>query len=242
MSQTAGVASYGEVWRMKNVSICGAGGRHKIANLLRLSIYKQLTVYIPFDKILIMVERYTPPKIGSIWTEEEKFGRFLEIELLLCEALEKYKKIPKGTSSAIRKRASICVEKIKEIEESTHHDIIAFLKNLSESLGEYAQYLHWGMTSSDLLDTTLAWQIKDATKVILEDFSKEVGNIRVVICRKCGTVWVGTGEFNRVNFFYTKMKVDLNYMRSKYPEEYGDEHIDAGQITCDNIKVGEINL
>lgn len=116
-----------------------------------------------------MIERYTPERIGKIWSEEEKFKKFLTIEILLCEAQEKFKKIPKGVTDQIKKRARISLSKIKKIEEHTHHDIVAFLKNLSSSLGKYAQYLHWGLTSSDLLDTTLAWQIKDATIVILED-------------------------------------------------------------------------
>ncbi len=116
-----------------------------------------------------MIERYTPPDIGKIWKEEEKFRRFLEIELLLLEALEKYKKIPQGVAKKARKLAKISLERIKKIEEKTHHDIVAFLKDLSSSLGDCAQYLHWGLTSSDLLDTTLAWQIKDATAIILDD-------------------------------------------------------------------------
>jgi adenylosuccinate lyase len=116
-----------------------------------------------------MIKRYTPQRIGKIWTEEEKLRRFLEIEILLCEALERFKEIPKGVAAKIRKRAKVSVEKIKKIEEKTHHDIVAFLKNLSSSLGQYARYLHWGLTSSDLLDTTLAWQIKDATEIILHD-------------------------------------------------------------------------
>ena len=115
-----------------------------------------------------MIERYTPVEIGKVWSEEEKFKRFLKIEALLCEALEKQKKIPKGISKAFDK-VKISPQKIKKIEEKTHHDIIAFLKHISGQLGSAAQYLHRGLTSSDLLDTTLAWQIKDATKIILVD-------------------------------------------------------------------------
>ena len=125
-----------------------------------------------------MIERYIPKEIGKIWSEEEKFRRFLKIEALLCEALEKQKKIPKGVSKAFSK-VKISTEKIKKIEEKTHHDIIAFLKHISGQMGPLAQYLHWGLTSSDLLDTTLAWQIKDATKVILKDLDaliREVSN------------------------------------------------------------------
>tara|TARA_B100000315_G_C14540889_1_gene570813 strand:- start:343 stop:1635 length:1293 start_codon:yes stop_codon:yes gene_type:complete len=115
-----------------------------------------------------MIERYTPSKIGVIWNEDEKFSRFLKIEELLCEALERSKKIPKGVSKAFKK-VKISTTKIKKIEEKTHHDIIAFLKHISPQLGKNAQYLHLGMTSSDLLDTTLAWQIKDVSEVILKD-------------------------------------------------------------------------
>ena len=114
-----------------------------------------------------MIQRYTPKEIGAIWTEEEKFRRFLEIELLLCEALEKKKRIPPGTSKRMRAKAKISLTRIKKIEAKTHHDIVAFLKNVSSSLGRDAQYLHYGLTSSDLLDTTLAWQIKDSLQIIL---------------------------------------------------------------------------
>lgn len=115
-----------------------------------------------------MIERYSPAEISKVWSDEEKFKRFLRIEALLCEALEKDKKIPKGVSKAFDK-VKISVKKINEIEEKTHHDIIAFLKHISGQLGNAAQYLHKGLTSSDLLDTTLAWQMKDAAKIILKD-------------------------------------------------------------------------
>ena len=115
-----------------------------------------------------MIERYTPPEIGKIWSDDEKFKRFLKIEALLCEALEKAKKIPPGVSKAFDE-VKISSQKIRKIEEKTHHDIIAFLKHISGQLKDKAQYLHLGITSSDLLDTTLAWQIKDVTGIILED-------------------------------------------------------------------------
>lgn len=115
-----------------------------------------------------MIQRYTPVEIGKIWTDDEKFKRFLKIEALLCEALEKAKKIPAGISKTFNK-VKISTSKIKKIEEKTHHDIVAFLRHISPQLGAGAQYLHRGLTSSDLLDTTLAWQIKDATRIILKD-------------------------------------------------------------------------
>jgi len=125
-----------------------------------------------------MIERYTPKSIGIIWEDEEKFRRFLEIEILLCEALEKFKKIPSGTAKSIRKKAKFSVNKIKKIEEKTHHDIIAFLQDVSGHIGPLAKYLHVGLTSSDLLDTTLSWQIKDTTSLILKDLDVLIAQVK----------------------------------------------------------------
>jgi adenylosuccinate lyase len=124
-----------------------------------------------------MIERYTPPEIGAIWTDEEKFKRFLKIEAYLCEALAKQNKMPKSVAKSFNK-VKISVAKIKRIEEKTHHDIIAFLKHISPQLGKNAQYLHKGLTSSDLLDTTLAWQIKDATKIILKSLDNVLDEVK----------------------------------------------------------------
>ena len=113
-----------------------------------------------------MIERYSPPEMTQIWGDEEKFKRFLRIEQLLCEALAKQNKIPANAARAFD-GVKISLAKINSIEKTTNHDIIAFLKSISPQLGKAGQYLHRGMTSSDLLDTTLAWQIKDATALIL---------------------------------------------------------------------------
>ncbi len=124
-----------------------------------------------------MISRYTPKEIGEIWSEEEKFKRFLKIEVLLCEALESFKKIPSGTAKRIA-RVRLSLEEIKKIEETTHHDIVAFLEFVSSQIGEAARFLHIGLTSSDLLDTTLAWQIKDATRIILKDLEKLIRAVK----------------------------------------------------------------
>ena len=118
-----------------------------------------------------MIPRYSPKDISAVWTDEQKFANFLEIEILACEAFEKLKMIPSGVSARMRKNGKISVAKILEIEKTTQHDIVAFLWDLSESIGKDAQYLHWGMTSSDLLDTSLGLQLKQATEIILADLS-----------------------------------------------------------------------
>ncbi len=137
-----------------------------------------------------MIERYTPPEIGAIWTDEEKFKRFLKIEAYLCEALAKQNKMPKSVAKSFNK-VKISVAKIKKIEEKTHHDIIAFLKHISPQLGKNAQYLHKGLTSSDLLDTTLAWQIKDATKIILKSLDAVITEVKKKALKHKDTLCMG---------------------------------------------------
>ncbi|MCM8786711.1 MAG: adenylosuccinate lyase [Candidatus Omnitrophica bacterium] len=124
-----------------------------------------------------MIERYTPKEIGKIWQEQEKFERFLKIETLFCQALEKLKKIPKGVSSKIQK-VKISIPQIKKIEEKTHHDIVAFISYVSSKIGKASRYLHFGLTSSDILDTALAWQIKDASLIILKDLDKLINLVK----------------------------------------------------------------
>jgi adenylosuccinate lyase len=126
-----------------------------------------------------MIERYTPKEIGKIWQEEEKFKRFLKIEILFLEGLKKYKykEIPSSLINKLKK-VKISLKEIKEIEKQTHHDIVAFLKSISKQIGSKFNWLHYGLTSSDLLDTTLSWQIKDSTQIILRDLEKVLEEVK----------------------------------------------------------------
>lgn len=116
-----------------------------------------------------MIERYSLPKMAKVWSEEHKFDLMLAVELAVCEAWQKLGKIPKKSLIAIKSKAKINIEKIKEIEEKTKHDVVAFVNNLSESLGSDAKYIHMGLTSNDVLDTTLALQMNDAMVILIED-------------------------------------------------------------------------
>ncbi len=115
-----------------------------------------------------MIERYTLPEIGKIWSDENKFAIWLEIEILSCEALANLGIIPSEVPPSIRKKATFDVQRINEIEKTVKHDVIAFLTNVEENIGELAKYLHFGMTSSDVLDTCLAVQSKQAGTLIWE--------------------------------------------------------------------------
>lgn len=113
-----------------------------------------------------MIPRYTRPQMGKIWSDETKYSIWLEIEVLACEALAEIGEIPKESANNIRQNARFDIQKILEIEKTTKHDVIAFLTNLEEYIGEDARYLHLGMTSSDVLDTCLAVQCKMAGELI----------------------------------------------------------------------------
>ncbi len=115
-----------------------------------------------------MIKRYTLPKMEKIWKEENKFRKMLEIEILVCEALAKLKKIPNKALEEIKKKAKFNLAKIKETEEKTQHDVVAFVEELAKGLGDKARYLHFGLTSSDLLDTALAVQMREAVDILIE--------------------------------------------------------------------------
>jgi len=119
-----------------------------------------------------MIERYSLPRMTAIWSEENRFRKMLDVEIFACEALAKLGKIPKASLFQIRKRARFDVARIKEIERETDHDVIAFIKNISENIGEDAKYVHMGLTSSDVLDTALSVQMQGACDILIDDVKK----------------------------------------------------------------------
>ncbi|MDH4080400.1 MAG: adenylosuccinate lyase [Nitrospira sp.] len=115
-----------------------------------------------------MIERYTRPAMKAIWDLKHKYEIWLEVELQACGAFERAKQAPRGTAAKIRKNAKINVERIAEIEKVTKHDVIAFLESLMDTVGPEHRYLHMGLTSSDIVDTSLAVQMTEAMDLILE--------------------------------------------------------------------------
>jgi adenylosuccinate lyase len=116
-----------------------------------------------------MIERYTRPKMAAIWSDENKFRTWLKVEVLACEAMAEIGEIPREAVEVIRRKADFDVKRVLEIEETTKHDVIAFLTNVAEHVGPESRYIHRGMTSSDLLDTSLAVLLRQAGEVLLED-------------------------------------------------------------------------
>ncbi len=114
-----------------------------------------------------MIERYTLPEMGKIWQDEFKFNTWLEIEIFACEARSEMGEIPKEDVEVIKEKATFDIKRILEIEETTKHDVIAFLTNVAEYVGPESRHIHYGMTSSDILDTTLSFQMKTAGELLL---------------------------------------------------------------------------
>jgi adenylosuccinate lyase len=115
-----------------------------------------------------MIERYTLPEMGKIWEDEFKFRTWLKIEILACEARSNLGEIPARDVEVIKKKADFDVKRVLEIEETTKHDVIAFLTNVAEYVGPESRHIHFGMTSSDILDTTLSYQMKTAGELLLK--------------------------------------------------------------------------
>ncbi|WP_413934257.1 adenylosuccinate lyase [Nitrospira sp. BLG_1] len=138
-----------------------------------------------------MIERYTRPQMKAIWDLKHKYEIWLEVELQACAAFEQAKQAPRGTASRIRKRARIDIDRIAEIEKVTKHDVIAFLESLMDSVGPDHRFLHMGLTSSDIVDTSLAVQMTEALDLILSGIERLLGVLQRQSFRYKDLVMVG---------------------------------------------------
>ena len=119
-----------------------------------------------------MITRYSRKELTDIWSEENKYKIWLDVEIAAAQAMEKYKIIPYGISSVVRKKGKIKVKRIHEIESKVKHDVIAFLTSITEQIGIKGRYLHQGMTSSDVLDTSFNIQLIQSGKILIKDIDK----------------------------------------------------------------------
>jgi adenylosuccinate lyase len=181
-----------------------------------------------------MIDRYTRPRIGAIWQDENRFRIWLEIETLAVEARAAMGEVPKEDAVAIRERGNFDVARILEIEETTKHDVIAFLTNVAEYVGEPSRHVHFGMTSSDVLDTCLAVQLKQAGEIILEDLHA----LRDVLARRAKefkhTIMIGRSHGIHAEPVTFGLKLALWYEETKRNIERMEralEVISYGQIS-----------
>jgi adenylosuccinate lyase len=138
-----------------------------------------------------MIERYSRKELKNIWTDENKYKIWLNIELAAAEAMEKFNIIPKGVVKKVKAKAKINVARILKIEESVKHDVIAFLTSITEKVGKEARFLHKGMTSSDVLDTCFNLQLKQSGKILLNDIEILLNSIKKQAVKHKKTLCIG---------------------------------------------------
>ena len=138
-----------------------------------------------------MISRYTRPQMGRIWETENRFAKWLDVEIAACEAMAEQGLIPQKAVKNIKKKARFDVDRILEIEEKTKHDIIAFLTNVEEHVGPDSRFIHMGLTSSDILDTSFAMLLKEAMALIIEDVKGFMAVIKERAFEHKNTVMIG---------------------------------------------------
>ncbi|MFA5323865.1 MAG: adenylosuccinate lyase [Smithella sp.] len=138
-----------------------------------------------------MIPRYSREIMTNIWSQENKYKKWLDVEISACEAMAKLGKVPRKSLKNIKEKASINIDRIDEIEKITKHDVIAFLTSLTEKVGEDGRFIHMGMTSSDVLDTSFDVQLKEAAEVLLEDIDKLLIVLRRRALENKNTLMIG---------------------------------------------------
>ncbi|MEI7904265.1 MAG: adenylosuccinate lyase [Candidatus Firestonebacteria bacterium] len=173
-----------------------------------------------------MIERYTLPEMGKIWTEETKYSKWLDVEVAVCEVLAKRGEIPRKSYETIKRKAKFSISRINTIEEEVKHDVIAFLTSVAENVGSDSRFIHRGLTSSDVLDTGLALQLRDASEIILRDLKKTVAILKKQVKKYKHVVTIGRshGIHAEPTTFGLKLAVwwkemERNYERMKRAKE-----------------------
>ncbi|MDR3627703.1 MAG: adenylosuccinate lyase [Ignavibacteriaceae bacterium] len=181
-----------------------------------------------------MIERYTLPEMGKIWQDEFKFNTWLKIEILACEARSEFGEIPKADVDVIKQKANFDVKRILEIEETTKHDVIAFLTNVAEYVGPESRHIHYGMTSSDILDTTLCFQMKSAGELLLKRLFDLKGVLKQRALEHKNTLCVGRSHGIHAEPTTMGLKFALWYEETK-------RNIARLQEAIKTISVGQIS-
>ncbi|KQL34836.1 adenylosuccinate lyase [Bacillus sp. FJAT-25509] len=138
-----------------------------------------------------MIERYSRPEMAAIWTEENKFKAWLEVEILACEAWAELGDIPKEDVKVLREKASFDINRIYEIEKETRHDVVAFTRAVSETLGDERKWVHYGLTSTDVVDTALSYLLHQANDILFKDLENFIGILETKAKEHKYTVMMG---------------------------------------------------
>ncbi|MFS7422667.1 adenylosuccinate lyase [Carnobacterium maltaromaticum] len=181
-----------------------------------------------------MIERYTRPEMGAIWTDENRYDTWLEVEILADEAWAELGEIPKEDAQKIRENASFDVARILEIEAETRHDVVAFTRAVSESLGAERKWVHYGLTSTDVVDTAYGYQLKQANDILRQDlqiFLEIIGTkakehkMTVMMGRTHGVHAEPTTFGLKLALWYSEMKRNIERF------EHAAKGVEAGKIS-----------
>ncbi|MDT3696883.1 MAG: adenylosuccinate lyase [Ignavibacterium sp.] len=181
-----------------------------------------------------MIERYTLPEMGKIWDDKFKFETWLNIEIYACEARAQLGEIPAEDVNVIKTKANFDVKRILEIEETTKHDVIAFLTNVAEYVGPESRHIHYGMTSSDILDTTLSYQMKVAGNLLLTRLSDLKSTLKKRALEHKNTICVGRSHGIHAEATTMGLKFALWYEETK-------RNIERLNSAVETISVGQIS-
>jgi adenylosuccinate lyase len=181
-----------------------------------------------------MIERYSLPEIADIWSDKNRFAIWLKIEILATEALANQGIVPKSSLETIKKKANFDVARILEIEEEVKHDVIAFLTNVAEYVGEDARYIHYGMTSSDILDTALAVQMVQAGELIKDLLDELISVVKIRAVETKDMVMVGRSHGVHAEPITFGFKLALWYDELNRQMERLNQAIDT-------VRVGQIS-
>jgi adenylosuccinate lyase len=181
-----------------------------------------------------VIDRYSRPDMRDIWSDARKFQIWLEIEILACEAMAGLGQIPREDAAEIRKRARFSIPEILEIEKRTNHDVIAFLENVAASVGPAARWIHQGLTSSDILDTTLAVQMTESARILAKDLEELRAAIAVQARKFKMTPMIGRSHGIHAEPITFGLKLGLMF------DEFGRAQERLAQTT-ERIRVGKLS-
>ncbi|BAB04344.1 adenylosuccinate lyase [Halalkalibacterium halodurans] len=181
-----------------------------------------------------MIERYTRPEMGAIWTEENRYQAWLEVEIVACEAWAELGEIPKEDVKKIREHASFDVERILEIEQETRHDVVAFTRAVSETLGEERKWVHYGLTSTDVVDTALSYLLKQANEIIEADLVRFLDILKEKALEHKYTVMMGRTHGVHAEPTTFGLKLALWYEEMK-------RNLERFRLAAEGVRVGKLS-
>ncbi len=181
-----------------------------------------------------MIPRYTREKMGALWSEEHKYETWLQVEILACEAWAELGEIPRAAAQEIKARARIDLKRIEEIERETKHDVAAFVNQLEETVGEAGKYIHFGLTSYDIVDTALSLRLREAADIIIADIDELMEAIKEKAFAHKETIMIGRTHGVHAEPITFGLKMALWYeemRRHRERMERAKETISVGKLS-----------